>query len=941
MPKTIVAVKPSSSSTGASGVTRYIAESKRDQEKEHLKDKEARPLFSNERDDLSFQEADEILAQGQGWLPEKEDVIHIVVSLEPESFKDLGDSHEERIEAFRDIIRDTASEIEKEVDVYELRWVAGIHLNTDNPHVHMAISRDGIDRVSHEPKHIDHVPRTLLPHNEIGEDGKKEFKEGFIAESVNRGIDTTRQARRERTQERTVDDSRTRTQPEQAIEQDGQSKTSPEPQHTIEESSALSPTQNGSPEQSVETVDAIDLAAPEHSPAIESPAIDTAPPGFDHEAPDTIFDLSDQEPESAFHANELDASRNANVPHGDSPDRVQKDRETIGQSMVARGEVERLDAELQSMIDHGDKRRFRVFDATHGRTRQISKFDIHRRADTRAASTVREQAIADPDKRHHARQVQYETEVDDHYKGIHDHQVIVSKTINKIGKDLDTATTGHHRLQAEVRAIQSHYRAHGLQMPVPILAREQLAKLQDQAIARHNPQRVNALENIRQALAVEAGVPTRTASEVARLEGQLLMSRAEQAARHERSYQFERNQHQTRWEIDGEKYSLAEVDRRISTQLNRSRFFGVPLKLKTINFFPSARRAAAIEAERLKDVRQIILTKIDDRKQELGTSLNQSVRMTESLTSINEREQRARDLRHGNQFVEKPEKILTRSEISHLIDHGTTLGEPGMLKQAYLLEARYQDRQSPDKRPSILEQAARAIGRAWITSMSVRTSQEKLKAFEEHRDFVPVMVKDLEGKDVTARLSDFYEPRHPIKWLANRIAETKEHRHLRKEVRQAVQTEYGQLKEELSNAQQCDNITQTIADNYRDHLHTTGQEVPEPIFTTKQIVQLEMQAIRQQDPQERFKIESLINNAELSKHVFTPQVLDAQKLPTELTGQPIQDITRDPLQTIEPPSSLIVTGQPLTNAPGREAANLPADPVGPAQDVAQDIDLIV
>src|SRR5712692_8368709 len=198
MSRTIVAIKPSSSSTGASSVTRYIAESKRDPEKEHLKEKEARPLFSAERDGLSFQQADEILAQGKGWLPEKEDVIHLVISLEAESYEQLGDTHEERIQAFKDILRDTASEIEKEVEVYELSFVAAIHLNTDNTHVHLAISRQGIDRSTHQPKHIDHLPRTLLPHNEKTPEGGKEFKEGLIAESVNRGIDLTREALRQR-----------------------------------------------------------------------------------------------------------------------------------------------------------------------------------------------------------------------------------------------------------------------------------------------------------------------------------------------------------------------------------------------------------------------------------------------------------------------------------------------------------------------------------------------------------------------------------------------------------------------------------------------------------------------------------------------------------------------------------------------------------------------
>ena len=235
MGRTIVAIKPSSSSTGASSVTRYIAESKRDPEKEHLKEKEPRPLFSAEKDGLSFQQADEILAQGKGWLPEKEDVIHLVISLEPESFEQLGDTHEERIQAFKDIIRDAASEIEKEVEVYELRFVAAIHLNTDNPHVHLAISRQGIDRSTHEPKHIDHLPRTLLPHNEKTPEGGKEFKEGLIAESVNRGIDLTREALRQRGVEIHPEDSQSRTRSEQQPEIAERNLTAiSEPDHTIE-----------------------------------------------------------------------------------------------------------------------------------------------------------------------------------------------------------------------------------------------------------------------------------------------------------------------------------------------------------------------------------------------------------------------------------------------------------------------------------------------------------------------------------------------------------------------------------------------------------------------------------------------------------------------------------------------------------------------------------
>jgi hypothetical protein len=938
MGRTIVAIKPSSSSTGASSVTRYIAESKRDPEKEHLKDKEPRPLFSTESDGLSFQQADEILAQGKGWLPEKEDVIHLVISLESESFEQLGDTHEERIQAFKEIIRDTAGEIEKEVEVYELRFVAGIHLNTDNPHAHLAIGRQGIDRSTYEPKHIDHLPRTLLPHNEKTPEGGKEFKEGLIAESVNRGIDLTREALRQRGHQVHQEASQPRTRSESQTEIAELNLTAvSEPDHTIETTAfnierSESPDPTNTLEPSAEISEQHQLTQPTELP---TGLIDPTCPGMDHTAPDTSFGPLQEEPETVFQPNALDSE-----PRGPtSLDRVQKDRETLGRSMLDRAEVERLESELQSINDHGDKRRFRVFDATHGRTRQISEFDIHRRADARAACGVREQAITDPDQRHLARQIHYENDLHHHDKAIQDHQIIVSKTIKKIGRDLGKASAEHAGLKAQVRAIQTYYKAIGRQMPVPLLSRDELAKLQDQAIASQNSPRVRTLENIRQSLALEHDKPTRTDKEIARLEGQLLMSRAEQAARHERAHQFERNKHQTRWEIHDEKYSLAELDRTIAEKQNRSRFFGFPLRIKTIHLIPSERRAAAAAAERLKEVREVVLARIDERKQELASSLDQSVRMTQTLTQIYGREQESQRARGG----ERLDKILTRSEIRHLIEHASTLSDRAMLQQAYILEAQYHDRQSPDKQPPLTEQAARAAGREVVTEIMVKEASKKVEAFNEHKDFVPVIVTDFDGREMTGRLADFHEPRHPIKWLLHRVAEAKEERHLRQQVTKAVDAEAAQLREELSNARQCHELTKGIADSYREQLHTVGEAVPEPTFTTRQIMQLEIYAVRHPDQQERQRIESLINHAELSHHVFAPQAYDSgqRSISEDLRRN---DLSKDQLRDHDPFPLSIDGHQPTSPGPPQNqrlepAANSQPDQTSPAQD-NHDLDIL-
>jgi len=291
--------------------------------------------------------------------------------------------------------------------------------------------------------------------------------------------------------------------------------------------------------------------------------------------------------------------------------------------------------------------------------------------------------------------------------------------------------------------------------------------------------------------------------------------------------------------------------------------------------------------------------------------------------------------------IKQPEDFV--GEISHLIDHASTLSDRAMLQQAYILEAQYHDRQSPDKQPPLTEQAARAAGREVVSEIMVREASKKVEAFNEHQDFVPMIVTDLDGREVTLRVADFHEPRHPIKWLLHRIVETKEDRHLRQQVTKAVDAERSQSREELSNARQCHELTKGIADSYREHLHTLGETMPEATFTTKQIIQLEIYAVRHPDQQERQRIESLINHAELSHHVFTPQAYDSgqQTISEDLKRG---DLGRDQLRAGDPLSLSIDGHQPATqglpqNQRVEPATNSQLDQKNPTQD-NHDLDIL-
>jgi hypothetical protein len=178
--RVFVAVQPTPRGR-VSSLSRYIAESKVDREREHLDERGSRPLFSAGEDDLTFKEADHILNPTNRQL-EKEEVIHVVISPEPGSLERAGDDDDERHRTFREAIRDVLHAIQRELKVKCLAWIAGLHHNTRTPHAHIAVSRWALDAVTEKLRYIKHLPKSLLPHNTEGVDGEKRFLSGKIAE---------------------------------------------------------------------------------------------------------------------------------------------------------------------------------------------------------------------------------------------------------------------------------------------------------------------------------------------------------------------------------------------------------------------------------------------------------------------------------------------------------------------------------------------------------------------------------------------------------------------------------------------------------------------------------------------------------------------------------------------------------------------------------------
>jgi len=163
--------------SGASRVTRYIAEREKDLAREGPG---ARPLFSEDREGLTYRKADWILDPYEGF-PEKRDLIHFSVTVREEDFDNLGDDEKQKQTHFREVIREGMEGMASELNVEQLVWVAGIHHHSKHPHAHVVIHKNVLEAGTERPGRIARLPKHLLPHKET-RDGKDVIVNGPIGE---------------------------------------------------------------------------------------------------------------------------------------------------------------------------------------------------------------------------------------------------------------------------------------------------------------------------------------------------------------------------------------------------------------------------------------------------------------------------------------------------------------------------------------------------------------------------------------------------------------------------------------------------------------------------------------------------------------------------------------------------------------------------------------
>ena len=183
--KVVVVVKKGLGGTGVSQAARYVSTRERDEAREG---QEARWLFSESEERLNYSQANRLLGDGRD--PKTDDVLHLVISFhQEEDFNQLGTNEEARLSGVRETTRGTLKEMTDALNAEKLRWVAGIHRNTDNPHVHLLIHRDYVDRQTGSAKRLDTLPKEMRVSWKKALDGKRIINPGLFSQTFEKYLD--------------------------------------------------------------------------------------------------------------------------------------------------------------------------------------------------------------------------------------------------------------------------------------------------------------------------------------------------------------------------------------------------------------------------------------------------------------------------------------------------------------------------------------------------------------------------------------------------------------------------------------------------------------------------------------------------------------------------------------------------------------------------------
>jgi predicted NAD-dependent protein-ADP-ribosyltransferase YbiA (DUF1768 family) len=535
-----------------------------------------------------------------------------------------------------------------------------------------------------------------------------------------------------------------------------------------------------------------------------------------------------------------------------------KDRRILGDVIIKRALADCAAFDYEMARDYGQTFRFSVRDKSLEANRRISRLDVHRRAGARGDRVADESGAGRREDRLAIRGQVSEADVRRHSPTLEEHGKKLDTLVEKLGAKAKDALDSYRHVQQLAGEVIDKYEKRGETLPIPFVKREDIVKTQDEAVKRRFASHTEKLERLRVTLAEEHGQSMRSDQEAARLAAQVFTAGAELKAREERARRFDETRHLRRRDIAGEKFSLADIDRRVERLSDATAVFG----RYEFHIDPAARRQAGAEIEHLGQIRQEIIEKTDGQRGEMRERVDEVGKLLETLNRAYTRETTLRE----QSGLPLPAPQFTREEMDRIAENIETVRDATLLRQLSAFERQFNTYADPDERFKPAEGWGRAPARAAVAEIFHRESNERLVAFERRSSVQPLLIETSDGRLITHRLEDT-RPKSLIEQIARPLVETQAQRELRHGVEQAFVQYENRLKADFEQTRSYLEAARGIVSAQAvERTLRAGHELPapEPSLTPKQAMSIEIYAERQADPNEREHLLRLARGSALS-----------------------------------------------------------------------------
>lgn len=786
--KVIVSVQAKRASSR--GLVHYIAHSKTDAQCEAS----GREIFSEHADHCAVEKANDFLKNGTGRArPANEELHHLVISLRAEDYDRLGADEKERQQSLKEITRHTVKRLEESVGADRLAWAAGVHRNTDNPHVHIAIQKKYFDK-NREQKTLSKIPARLLPHYEkTGEE--KTFAPGILIDAANEKLDEILSAKEKQRQSSA---------------------------QTLEQRKSQT-----------------------HSPK-------TVKDKRQNQLPDEKRSDAERETE------------------------IKNERDHLARAMLAKFYLEKTQGILESLEIHGDKRRFKIYDALTGKNRKMSLFDLERRAEKNAARNKEVLKTTDAVKKDELRKNLVEAELRENADGIKRIKTILHNLIVKENQNLRKRESDYQKSKPLAEKVRENCRRENRKLPIPNLSREELEMLQAGSLEKRDVRAANYFERVRAELARERDEPTRTGDEIRRLKALRLVSELKVGIGEKQLKNLETRKRVFPVEVDNKKWSLAKVDLLIETAREKEQKISGKIN-KVLGKVGLVEENKIIQ--NLEKIKETIVEKLAVKSEEMSRELNAEKTILKTLNEFYERE--------TSPEKETLEPKFTAAELAEVESFAFDLKRTDVYEENWRQQKQFienADGKGTNEADLINEAKSktiggRAIAREILCEMELSRAKDEYKLFRKQKDFHKFEIEN--KKTGETKLVSLVEVRFDSRGsifdqTLEYFTENREKRRTRNEIEKQIKDKRIELKENLGGAK---SLFQTAHDAAREY-HTKSffgavQYLQTPLFTPKELMTIELRIKETLQKSEAVKLQKILNLADYEKSENLSEILSS------------------------------------------------------------------